>query len=639
MISVLDVERAAERERAGRRTAASTASTRASASSPTSRRRACSSASTEHIVDDPARRPQRRRRRADADGSVVRAHASRSPSRPSRPSRTAASSSCPRTGRKTYFDWMHNIQDWCISRQLWWGHRIPAWYDDAGNVYVGARRGRGAAQVRPRRRRCRCARTRTCSTPGSRRRSGRSRRSAGPTRRRSCATFYPTNVLVTSFDIIFFWVARMMMMGLKFIGRRAVPRGLHPRPRARSRRATRCRSRRATSWTRSISSTASISTTLLKKRTDGLMQTALAGRHREQRRARSSRTASRRRHRRAALHVRLAGDDGPRRALRPRARRRLSPLLQQALERLGVRASASSTASTTAPHRARHRRIAGFARGSRATIASVHENFATYRLDLVAQTLYDFAWHELCDWYLELTKAVLTDPAADPALRRGAQRTLVDVLGSLLKLLHPLMPFVTEELWLELVETTRRRRARRSCSSRFREHARLRRRRGRRGRDRLAQGLRRRHPPDSRRGEPAALGHADACGSPTRRDLDRARVERHASHLRKLAGLERIEFVAAGETRQRRRHRPARRHADPRAARGAHRRRRRARPARQAAREDARRSRQGAAQAREPELRRQRARRHRRQGARAHRRARRSAPRSSSSSSPASPSS
>ena len=103
------------------------------------------------------------------------------------------------------------------------------------------------------------ARTRTCSTPGSRRRSGRSRRSAGPTRRRSSRRSIPTNVLVTSFDIIFFWVARMIMMGLKFIGRRAVPRGLHPRPRARPRRAARCRSRRATSWTRSISSTASTS--------------------------------------------------------------------------------------------------------------------------------------------------------------------------------------------------------------------------------------------------------------------------------------------------------------------------------------------------------------------------------------------
>ena len=88
----------------------------------------------------------------------------------------------------------------------------------------------------------------------------------------------------------------------------------------------------------------------------------------------------------------------------------------------------------------------------RGVIESVHESFAAYRFDVAIQTLYDFTWHEFCDWYLELTKAVLTDPAADPALRRGAQSTLLDVLAAVLKLLHPLMPFVTEELWLELAK-------------------------------------------------------------------------------------------------------------------------------------------------------------------------------------------
>ena len=123
----------------------------------------------------------------------------------------------PENWSKTYYEWMRNIQDWCVSRQLWWGHRIPAWYDDDGNIYVG----RDEAEVRkkhalaPTRS---CARTRTCSTPGSPRRCGRSPRSAGRTRRRSSKQFYPTSVLVTGFDIIFFWVARMIMMGLKFMG-------------------------------------------------------------------------------------------------------------------------------------------------------------------------------------------------------------------------------------------------------------------------------------------------------------------------------------------------------------------------------------------------------------------------------------
>ncbi|HSC16324.1 MAG TPA: class I tRNA ligase family protein, partial [Gammaproteobacteria bacterium] len=181
----------------------------------------------------------------------------------------------------------------------------------------------------------------------------------------------------------------------------------------------------------------------------------------------------------------------------------------------------------------------------RATIDSVHENFALYRLDLIAQTLYDFAWYELCDWYLELTKPLLTDPSADPALRRGAQRTLVDVLGSLLKLLHPLMPFVTEELWLELV-------ARRGYASstimleRFPQTADF-------AADAAAEdeiawlkgfvvGIRQiRGEANLPRSATLHVRLADATA------IDRERVDRLASQLRKLAGLDRIELVAAGD--------------------------------------------------------------------------------------------
>lgn len=181
----------------------------------------------------------------------------------------------------------------------------------------------------------------------------------------------------------------------------------------------------------------------------------------------------------------------------------------------------------------------------RSTIAAVHENFAIYRLDLIAQTLYDFAWHELCDWYLELTKAVLTDPAADAALRRGAQHTLADVLGTVLKLLHPLMPFVTEELWLEIAQ-------RRKFSSDtimlerfpqigdFPADA--------EAEDEIAWlkgfigGIRQiRGEANLPRSSLLTVRLADATAS------DRARLERHSAYLRKLAGLERIERVPAGE--------------------------------------------------------------------------------------------
>jgi valyl-tRNA synthetase len=112
---------------------------------------------------------------------------------------------------KTYYEWMRNIQDWCISRQLWWGHRIPAWYDEQGNIYVARSEAeaRAAHGLGPR---CRCGRTRMCSTPGSPRGCGRSRPKDGRRDPRARA-FYPTDVLVTGFDIIFFWVARMIMMG------------------------------------------------------------------------------------------------------------------------------------------------------------------------------------------------------------------------------------------------------------------------------------------------------------------------------------------------------------------------------------------------------------------------------------------
>ena len=126
----------------------------------------------------------------------------------------------PDSWAKTYFQWMRNIQDWCISRQLWWGHRIPAWYDDGGQ-HLRRAQCRGGAPSGPASitaTRCRCARTRMCSTPGSPRRCGRSPRSAGREQTAELKTFYPTSVLVTGFDIIFFWVARMIMMGLKFAG-------------------------------------------------------------------------------------------------------------------------------------------------------------------------------------------------------------------------------------------------------------------------------------------------------------------------------------------------------------------------------------------------------------------------------------
>ncbi len=142
-------------------------------------------------------------------------------SRRSRRWRPAETVFVPKQWENTFFAWMRDIQPWCISRQLWWGHRIPAWYGPDGSGVRGAfgstRRGPGVVRSMAARR-TRWCRTRMCWTPGSAPGCGRSPPWAGRSRRRKLARYYPGDVLVTGFDIIFFWVARMMMQGLHFMG-------------------------------------------------------------------------------------------------------------------------------------------------------------------------------------------------------------------------------------------------------------------------------------------------------------------------------------------------------------------------------------------------------------------------------------
>jgi len=448
----------------------------------------------------------------------------------------------PENWSKTYFEWMHNIQDWCISRQLWWGHRIPAWYDDAGKIYVG----RDEADVRRKHALPAGLRLRQdddvldtwfssalwpFSTLG------------WPDQTPELAKFYPTNVLVTSFDIIFFWVARMMMMGLKFIG--DVPfREVYIHALVRDHEGVKMSKTKGNILDPLDLIDGVDLDTLLKKRTDGLMQDHLrAGIEKVTRKEYPNgiegvgTDALRFTFASLATTGRDARFDLARAEGYHRFCNKLWNASSYVLSQLGGIDDGPSTLGI-ADRWIRSR--------LRATIASVHENFATYRLDLVAQTLYDFAWYEFCDWYLELTKAVLTDPNADAALRRGAQHTLVEVLGSLLKLLHPLMPFVTEELWLEIA-------ARRGYSSatimleRFPQTSHL-------EGDATAEdeigwlkgfvgGIRQiRGEANLPRSATLNVRLADATS------VDRERIERHASQLRKLAGLDRIELVPAGET-------------------------------------------------------------------------------------------
>ena len=446
----------------------------------------------------------------------------------------------PESWSKTYFEWMRNIQDWCISRQLWWGHRIPAWYDDAGNIYVGrdeadARRKHGLAASVKLRQDDDVLDTWFSSALWPFATMG------WPDETPALRTFYPTNVLVTSFDIIFFWVARMIMMGLEFMG--DVPfREVYIHALVRDHEGQKMSKSKGNILDPLDLIDGVDLDTLLKKRTDGLMQTHLQT---------SIEKATRKEFPNGiegvgtdALRFTFAslattGRDARFDLGRAEGYHRFCNKLWNASSYVLSQIDGASDGASELGLADRwiRSRLAH-------TIREVHSGYAEYRLDLVAQTLYDFAWHELCDWYLELTKAVLTDTSADPRLRRGAQRTLADVLGALLKLLHPLIPFVTEELWLELCARTGAKSPtvmleRMPEVGDFASDAET---------DAEIEWLKafvvgvRQIRGDSNLPRSIALDVqlADANA------IDRARAERHAAQLRKLAGLERIAVLAPG---------------------------------------------------------------------------------------------
>jgi valyl-tRNA synthetase len=446
----------------------------------------------------------------------------------------------PENYARDYFDWMHKIQDWCISRQLWWGHRIPAWYDDAGNVYVA----RDEAEVR----------RKHGLGPGVALRQDEDvldtwfssalwpfSTLGWPDETPELATFYPTSVLVTSWDIIFFWVARMIMMGLKFAG--DVPfRDVYIYALIRDAEGQKMSKSKGNILDPIDLIDGVDLETLLKKRTDGLMQASL------------QKTIERNTRKEFPDGIPAFGTDALRLTFASlvttgrdvrfdlsraegyhRFCNKLWNATAYALSQIeGIDAGPARLGTTDAWIRSRLRGV----------IAAVHESFAGYRLDIVIQTLYDFVWHEFCDWYLELTKAVLTAPDADAASKRGAQTTLIDVLGALLKLLHPLMPFVTEELWLTIARE-RRLSSATIMLERFPEP-------GDFAKDTAAEdeiewlkgfvgGVRQiRGEANLPRSTALTVQLADFG------DSDRARVTAQERHLKKLAGLERIELLAPG---------------------------------------------------------------------------------------------
>ena len=372
----------------------------------------------------------------------------------------------PEHWAKTYFEWMRNIEDWCISRQIWWGHRIPAWYDDAGNVYVG----RSEEEVR-----AKFALPASLSLEQDPDVLDTWYSSAlwpfstlgWPERTDRLETFYPTTVLVTGFDIIFFWVARMIMFGLRFMG--DVPfREVYIHGLVRDADGNKM-SKSKGNILDPIDLIDGIGLDeLIAKRTTGLMQPQLAPQiiaatrrqfpdgipayGTDALRFTFCSLATQGRDIRFDLG-RIEGYGNFCNKLWNAAR---FVLLNTEGEDCGL---GDGEVELGLPERWIRSLL-------QRTEAQARAAMEQYRLDLAAQAIYDFTWNEYCDWYLELSKTALTPigtekgsgptgvrsevghgQGAAPARLRGTRRTLVRVLEAVLRLIHPLMPFVSEEIW------------------------------------------------------------------------------------------------------------------------------------------------------------------------------------------------